>query len=136
MAIAQSAQWLAAGVDLRMSVNVSPRSLLDPHLPRLIRELLDEYDVDPQGLQLEITESRAVPTGRVAVAVLEELRAVGVGIAIDDFGTGFSSLVQLQRLPVDEIKIDRSFVANMAHSPATRASFDPRSTWRGTSASS
>ena len=117
MAIAQSAQWLAAGVDLRMSVNVSPRSLLDPHLPRLIRELLDEYDVDPQGLQLEITESRAVPTGRVAVAVLEELRAVGVGIAIDDFGTGFSSLVQLQRLPVDEIKIDRSFVANMAHSP-------------------
>ena len=117
MAISQSAQWRAAGVDLRMSVNVSPRSLVDPHLPSLIRELLDEYDVDPQGLQLEITESRAVPTGRVAVAVLEELRAVGVGIAIDDFGTGFSSLVQLQRLPVDEIKIDRSFVANMAHSP-------------------
>ena len=67
----------------------------------------------PSRLQLEITESRAVPSGRVALGVLEELREMGVGLAIDDFGTGFSSLVQLQRLPVDEIKIDRSFVISM-----------------------
>jgi len=69
--------------------------------------------MDPSQLQLEITESRSVPSGRVAMAVLEELRTMGVGLAIDDFGTGFSSLVQLQRLPVDEIKIDRSFVSAM-----------------------
>jgi len=116
MAIAQSAGWRRDGLELRMSVNLSPRSLLDPHLPQLIRDLLGAHGVHPQGLQLEITESRAVPTGRVAAAVLEELRTMGVGLAIDDFGTGFSSLVQLQRLPVDEIKIDRSFVANMEQS--------------------
>ena len=75
----------------------------------------------PELLQLEITESRALPSGRGATRVADELRAMGVSIAIDDFGTGFSSLVQLQRLPVDEIKIDRSFVATMAHNPSDAA---------------
>ena len=115
-AIAQAASWAAEGLELRVSVNVSPRNLLDPQLPVLIRSLLAEGGVDPSHLQLEITESRAVPSGRVAMAVLEELRTMGVGLAIDDFGTGFSSLVQLQRLPVDEIKIDRSFVSAMIDS--------------------
>ena len=112
-AIAQCGRWLADGLALRVSVNVSPRNLTDPLLPGLIRSLLDDAGVPPALLQLEITESRAVPSGRVAVGVLEELRTMGVGLAIDDFGTGFSSLVQLQRLPVDEIKIDRSFVSSM-----------------------
>jgi EAL domain-containing protein (putative c-di-GMP-specific phosphodiesterase class I) len=120
-AIEQCAAWQADGLFLRVSVNVSPRNLLDPHLPRLIRRLLDAAGVEPQQLQLEITESRAVPTGRVALAVLDELRTMGVGLAIDDFGTGFSSLVQLQRLPVDEIKIDRSFVGTMVHSASDAA---------------
>jgi diguanylate cyclase (GGDEF)-like protein len=120
-AIAQAARWQADGLVLRVSVNVSPRNLLDPHLPGLIRSLLEHAGVDPQQLQLEITESRAVPSGRVALAVLEELRTMGVGLAIDDFGTGFSSLVQLQRLPVDEIKIDRSFVAAMVDSASDAA---------------
>ena len=62
-----------------------------------------------------------MPAGRGAASVADELRAMGVSIAIDDFGTGFSSLVQLQRLPVDEIKIDRSFVATMAHSESDTA---------------
>ena len=104
-----------------MSVNVSPRNLLDPHLPALIAELLEAADLPPRQLQLEITESRAVPSGRVALAVLEQLRTMGVGLAIDDFGTGFSSLVQLQRLPVDEIKIDRSFVSAMITSESDAA---------------
>jgi diguanylate cyclase (GGDEF)-like protein len=111
--IAQCGRWHAEGLQLRVSVNVSPRNLLDPGLPKLIASLLEEAGAPPRLLQLEITESRAVPSGRVALGVLEELRTMGVGIAIDDFGTGFSSLVQLQRLPVDEIKIDRSFVSDM-----------------------
>jgi EAL domain-containing protein (putative c-di-GMP-specific phosphodiesterase class I) len=117
-AIAQAGAWLEEGLTLRMSVNVSPRNLLDPHLPRLIATLLDRGGVPPELLQLEITESRAVPSGRVADGVLDQLRTMGVGLAIDDFGTGFSSLVQLQRLPVDEIKIDRSFVSAMMTSPS------------------
>ena len=120
-AIAQCGAWRADGLMLRVSVNVSPRNLNDPHLPGLISSLLEEAGVPPSMLQLEITESRAVPSGRDAARVLEELRTMGVGLAIDDFGTGFSSLVQLQRLPVDEIKIDRSFVSAMLASESDAA---------------
>jgi diguanylate cyclase (GGDEF)-like protein len=121
VAVAQVAQWRDEGLDLRVSVNVSPRTLLDPALPRRIRELLETHGVPPRQLQLEITESRPVPSGRAAQLVIDELRTMGVSLAIDDFGTGFSSLVQLQRLPVDEIKIDRSFVANMENSASDAA---------------
>ena len=120
-AIEQVAAWGRTGLDLRVSVNVSPRSLVDPALPRRIAELLSTHRVDAHSLQLEITESRPVPSGRTAQQVLEELRTMGISLAIDDFGTGFSSLVQLQRLPVDEIKIDRSFVANMETNPSDAA---------------
>jgi len=120
-AIAQCALWQRDGLALRVSVNLSPRSLTDRELPRRIAQLLRSYDVAPESLQLEITESRAVPAGRGTTTVADELRAMGVSIAIDDFGTGFSSLLQLQRLPVDEIKIDRSFVASMGHSESDAA---------------
>ena len=121
VAIAQVADWRRNGLDLRVSVNVSPRSLLDPALPRRIGEMLRSHEVPPHQLQLEITESRPVPSGRAAQLVIEELQTMGISLAIDDFGTGFSSLVQLQRLPVDEIKIDRSFVANMGNSASDAA---------------
>jgi diguanylate cyclase (GGDEF)-like protein len=120
-AIQQCARWRAEGLALRVAVNVSPRSLVDRDLPRMIGRLLDASGVPPQSLQLEITESRAMPSGHGPLAVLDELRTMGVSVAIDDFGTGYSSLVQLQRLPVDEIKIDRSFVANMADSASDAA---------------
>ena len=120
-AIAQCRRWRDQGLALRVSVNLSPRSLADGDLPRRIGAMLEAHDVWPSSLQLEITESRALPGGRGATRVADELRAMGVSIAIDDFGTGFSSLVQLQRLPVDEIKIDRSFVATMAHSDSDAA---------------
>jgi diguanylate cyclase (GGDEF)-like protein len=120
-AIAQCRRWRDQGLALRVSVNLSPRSLADGDLPRRIGAMLEAHDVAPSSLQLEITESRALPGGRGATRVADELRAMGVSIAIDDFGTGFSSLVQLQRLPVDEIKIDRSFVATMAHSDSDAA---------------
>jgi predicted signal transduction protein with EAL and GGDEF domain len=115
-AIAQCARWQRAGRSLRVSVNLSPRSLLDRELPALIRSLLEAHGGDAHRLQLEITESRPVPGGRVARAVLEELRTMGVGVAIDDFGTGFSSLGQLRQFPVDMIKVDRSFVEGVEHS--------------------
>ncbi|MDP9377857.1 MAG: bifunctional diguanylate cyclase/phosphodiesterase [Actinomycetota bacterium] len=112
-ALGQVAEWRRQGVDLRVGVNLSPRTLLDANLPQRIAATLAAAGIEAGCLQLEITESRSVPSGPVADAVIERLRVLGVGLAIDDFGTGFSSLVQLQRLPVDEIKIDRSFVANM-----------------------
>jgi EAL domain-containing protein (putative c-di-GMP-specific phosphodiesterase class I) len=79
----------------------------------MIRALLGRFNLPPSRLQLEITESRIVADMRRARNALDQIRALGVKIAIDDFGTGFSSLSQLQQLPIDEIKIDRSFVTRM-----------------------
>ena len=101
------------GLDLRVAVNVSTRDLLDSDLTEIVPVLLERFGLPPSSLQLEITESRLVSDLRRAKKLLGELRATGVSIAIDDFGTGFSSLSQLQQLPVDEIKIDRSFVMAM-----------------------
>jgi diguanylate cyclase (GGDEF)-like protein len=112
-ALRQCQAWCTGGLDIRFSVNISTRTLLDHDLPATIRALLDRFAVPPSSLQLEITESRFVADLGRARTVLHELRAMGVTIAIDDFGTGFSSLSQLQQLPVDEIKIDRSFVMRM-----------------------
>jgi diguanylate cyclase (GGDEF)-like protein len=109
----QCRRWRRAGLEVTVSVNVSTRSLLDHDLPVVIGALLAQLDLHASALQLEITESRIVADLPRARASLEELRAMGVMIAIDDFGTGFSSLSQLQQLPVDEIKIDRSFVTRM-----------------------
>jgi diguanylate cyclase (GGDEF)-like protein len=113
VSLRQCSVWRRSGLELRVSVNVSTRSLLDTELVTTIRELLARYELDPSSLQLEITESRIVADLRRAKSVLESLRRTGVTIAIDDFGTGFSSLSQLQQLPVDEIKIDKSFVMRM-----------------------
>ena len=118
-AIAQCSEWSDGGLDLRVSVNVSPTGLLDRELPARVAALLERHSLPAHALQLEVTESGALTDVRVARTVLDELRATGVSIAIDDFGTGFSSLAQLQKLPVDEIKIDKSFVMDME-----RDSFD------------
>jgi diguanylate cyclase (GGDEF)-like protein len=112
-AVEQCDAWRRQGIDVRVSVNISTRCLLDHDLPASIRSLLNRFQLPSRLLQLEITESRIVADVGRARAVLEDLRSTGVTIAIDDFGTGFSSLSQLQQLPVDEIKIDRSFVQNM-----------------------
>ena len=112
-ALEQCKRWRQEGLEVTVSVNVSTRSLLDHDLLTIIGTLLARLDLDASALQLEITESRIVADLPRARAALEELRAMGVMIAIDDFGTGYSSLSQLQQLPVDEIKIDRSFVTRM-----------------------
>jgi diguanylate cyclase (GGDEF)-like protein len=112
-ALEQCRRWRRVGLEVTVSVNVSTRSLLDHDLTLLTGALLARLDLPASALQLEITESRIVADLPRARGTLEELRAMGLMIAIDDFGTGYSSLTQLQQLPVDEIKIDRSFVTRM-----------------------
>jgi diguanylate cyclase (GGDEF)-like protein len=112
-ALGQCRSWQRSGLPLRVSVNLSSRSLVDPGLPGEIAELLEKHSLAPEWLQLEVTESRIIADLPRAKTMLRELRELGVGLAIDDFGTGFSSLAQLQELPFEEIKIDKSFVVDM-----------------------
>jgi predicted signal transduction protein with EAL and GGDEF domain len=113
-AVAQGAAWSAAAErPLKMSVNLSPRQLMDDDVPALVGEVLAETGFPAAQLTLEVTEGVLVHDVERVVAQLHALRAVGVGIAIDDFGTGFSSLSYLRRLPADVLKIDRSFVTDL-----------------------
>jgi EAL domain-containing protein (putative c-di-GMP-specific phosphodiesterase class I) len=105
--------WGDYGVRLPVAVNLSPRSLLDQDLPDLVDSLLERFDVSPSLLRLELTESFLVADSGRSDAVLNRLSRLGVGLSIDDFGTGFSSLSYLKRLPIEELKIDRSFVSHM-----------------------
>jgi diguanylate cyclase (GGDEF)-like protein len=104
------------GLVLSVAVNLSPRNLLDAQLPAHVAKLLKKWDLSPSRIELEITESAIVSDPFRAKAVLERLGAMGVRLSIDDFGTGYSSLDYLKRLPVNEIKIDRSFVTRMLES--------------------
>jgi predicted signal transduction protein with EAL and GGDEF domain len=120
-AIGQCRAWRCAGINLPVSVNVSMRDLHDPRLPELIEQLLAANDVTPDCLELEITESalRADPSN--AQAILSRARSLGLKIAIDDFGSGYSCLTYLKHLPVDGLKIDRSFVRELATDPSDLA---------------
>lgn len=112
-AIAECAAWHAAGRDLTMSVNLSVRNLHDPMLSSQVAQMLDRHCLPPAALKLEITESMILSDPQRALATVESLSDIGVRFAVDDFGTGHSSLANLRRLPVHEIKIDRSFVTPM-----------------------
>jgi diguanylate cyclase (GGDEF)-like protein len=113
-ALRQSAVWSKKGLNLKIAVNLSSRNLLDLTLPEEVARLLQKWQVEPALLELEITESTIMADARRALTVLSTLNGMGVGLAIDDFGTGFSSLSYLKRLPVKEIKMDKSFVMKMA----------------------
>jgi EAL domain-containing protein (putative c-di-GMP-specific phosphodiesterase class I) len=102
------------GLDLSVAVNLSTRSLLDPHLVTTVMSLLDRWKVPAHRLAFELTESALMSDPARGQEVLTELHEMGVRISIDDFGTGYSSLAYLRQLPVDEIKIDKSFVQEMA----------------------
>jgi len=120
-ALATCRAWQDAGLDLAMSVNLSMRDLHDPHLPATVAALLDAHEVEPRRLKIEITESSLMANPGRASDVLGQLRALGVQVAVDDFGTGYSSLAYLKGLPVDELKLDRSFVRDLVRSSADRA---------------
>jgi predicted signal transduction protein with EAL and GGDEF domain len=111
-ALAQLVALQKKGYDLTMAVNLSVRNLHDMELPASILALLAESGVAPQDLILEITESAVMTNPSDGLTILTELDRMGVTLAIDDFGTGYSSLAYLKRLPVDELKIDKSFVTD------------------------
>jgi EAL domain-containing protein (putative c-di-GMP-specific phosphodiesterase class I) len=103
-----------AGTELTVSVNLSARNLLDPKLPDLVTKRFQANGVAPDWMTFEITESAIMANPENALDVLMRLHEMGIRFSIDDFGTGYSSLAYLKKLPVDEIKIDKSFVINMA----------------------
>jgi diguanylate cyclase (GGDEF)-like protein len=113
-AISQCRRWRDAGLDLGIAVNLSAVDLMDVDLPDYVYLCLRRHGVAPERLILEVTESALMRDVNYAIRVLQRLRSGGVRIAIDDFGTGHSSLAQLRKLPVDELKIDKSFVMQLA----------------------
>lgn len=115
-ALRQCHAWLREGIELSIAVNVSARNL-EPALPERISALLQNYGLAAQSLQIEITEGTIMKDPVHAKEILSRLSAIGIKLAIDDFGTGYSSLSYLSRLPVNQIKIDRSFVMNLSADP-------------------
>ncbi len=111
-AVARATQWYAEGVGISVAVNLSGSGIRES-LPRQILGLLDRHALPPEYLMLEITESMLMTSPALTAGVLRRLRTAGIQISMDDFGTGYSSLAQLRGLPADEIKLDRSFIADM-----------------------
>lgn len=120
-AVVQIRAWQERGLDMNVAVNISGSCISDRQFPDRLVDLLAKYGVENSKLTLEVTESSAMkdPTG--SIDVLARLRLKGIQLSIDDFGTGYSSLGQLFRMPFSELKIDRSFVAEIIHNPEAKA---------------
>ncbi|HEX5595664.1 MAG TPA: sensor domain-containing phosphodiesterase [Micromonosporaceae bacterium] len=117
----RSRDWGDTAQPLAVSVNLSARTLTDPHFPAQVQELLDEYGVAPELLTFEIREAGVLDGQHRPLPTLRRLREAGIRLAVDDFGTGYSSLAYLRRVPVHEVKIDRSLVQGMATDPGDLA---------------
>ncbi|OZI72312.1 sensor domain-containing protein [Bordetella genomosp. 12] len=118
----QLAEWRASGMTVpAVSVNLSPTSFHNPDLPRMISETLRRHGLAPDDLTLELTESILLDTHPSTMRTIAQVHALGVRLSMDDFGTGYSSLSYLRRLPVSELKLDRSFVADLDHDAAASA---------------
>ncbi|WP_037143424.1 putative bifunctional diguanylate cyclase/phosphodiesterase [Rhodococcoides fascians] len=120
--------WSEDGIDLTVSVNISTRNLLDTTLVEQVARVLDTSHLDPSTLAIEITETSSMTDPPGAIETLNQLRDLGVTLVIDDYGTGYSSLAYLQTLPVQQLKIDKVFVADMtsvvAHQVIVRSTID------------
>ena len=112
-ALAQARAWRDAGLDLTMAVNLAAPNIADATLPDAVARLLEQHGVPGDRLECEISEHTVMADPRRALLILDRLRTLGVRLSLDDFGTGHSSLSYLKRLPLDEVKIDRSFVMGM-----------------------
>ncbi|MBU0809103.1 MAG: EAL domain-containing protein [Gammaproteobacteria bacterium] len=109
----QLREWGGRGLYVQVSLNISTEDLIDPQLPARVSQLLSEYQVPAAQLLFEITESGVMLNPEVALQVLHGLRECGISLSVDDFGTGYSSLAQLKRMPVQELKIDQSFIRDL-----------------------
>jgi EAL domain-containing protein (putative c-di-GMP-specific phosphodiesterase class I) len=121
LAVSAAKGWHAAGLDLPVSVNLTPRWLAEPSLPEQIESALQHHGLPPGLLCLELTEGSVIAEPRRAAQTMARLRSLGVRLSVDDFGTGYSSLTHLSRLPVDQMKIDKTFVDRLNDSPRDRA---------------
>jgi len=118
----QHSSWMEEGLPaLRMAVNISGVQFMQRDFCTLVKRLVEEGCIDPQYLELELTESVVMTQAEHAVQTLMDLRALGVKLAIDDFGTGYSSLSYLRKFPLDRIKIDQSFIRHIKNTPANEA---------------
>jgi EAL domain-containing protein (putative c-di-GMP-specific phosphodiesterase class I) len=117
-ALEQIQRWLQEGLTLPIAVNLSARNLADRECPDKIAQLLQTYAVPAHLLEIEITESALISDPERAMQVVDRIHQLGIPLAIDDFGTGYSSLSYLKRLPIDTLKIDRSFVKDMRSNDA------------------
>ena len=116
-AIGQARAWLDDGNPVTIAVNLSPRCLLDPTLVEQVTDLLHEFGLPATLLRLEVTETAVMANPALAQATLTRLHELGITLSIDDFGTGYSSMAYLKRLPIDELKVDQSFVFSMDSDP-------------------
>jgi diguanylate cyclase (GGDEF)-like protein len=120
-ALAECRRWRDSGLDMSVAVNLSARNLLDLHLVADVAAAIDEAGIPPSAMTLELTESMVMSESQRSLDVLTGLNELGVQLSCDDFGTGYSSLAHLRRLPIGEIKIDKSFIASMAVDESDRA---------------
>jgi len=120
MACDDASRWASVrgGSEIRVAVNVSSRQLCDRAFAEIVTSTLQETGLDPDRLDLEITESRVLQERGITLATIQLLRELGVHVSIDDFGTGYSALSALKQLPVDGLKIDRSFVSDLTSDPS------------------
>ena len=118
---AQLARWQAQGIEIHLSVNLSPNQFHSPNLVQMVRNYLQDYQVDAKYLTLELTESLVMDHAERAVDTLRQLVDLGLKFSMDDFGTGYSSLSYLKRLPLDELKIDRSFITDLPNKSEDQA---------------
>ncbi|WP_052699239.1 bifunctional diguanylate cyclase/phosphodiesterase [Hyphomicrobium sp. 99] len=115
-------ELLASGAELTtMAINVSAQQLHHAGFVDTLQSILEEFDLSPSVIELEITEGTLMGQGKAPVAILQALKALGLRLAVDDFGTGYSSLSYLQKLPIDKLKIDRSFVSDLESGGAAQA---------------
>jgi EAL domain-containing protein (putative c-di-GMP-specific phosphodiesterase class I) len=115
----QLSAWRAEGIDnIRMAVNLSAQQLRSPNLVQSVAALLKDHGLKGSDLELEITESVAMENPEGAIGQLQALRNIGIQLAIDDFGTGYSSLAYLKRLPIQMLKLDRTFVRDIETDPS------------------
>jgi diguanylate cyclase (GGDEF)-like protein len=117
MVCQQMATWRKAGLEIKVALNVSAQQLAQPDLSQRIKGALAHYSIPPHFLELELTETTAMQNVEASVVQLKSLRDIGLEIAIDDFGVAYSSLAYLKRLPIDTIKIDRSFISGISTDP-------------------